>query len=83
MGERVAGTTHLEALKALHAKAPLRRSRGHLHAKIRILRPGVFLVFAWASGTRHWTALELQKLKALQVRMTRRAGHVPPHPGEE
>lgn len=27
--------------------------------------------FAWASGTRHWTASELEKLKALQVKMTR------------
>lgn len=41
------------AWSAFHAKAPLWRSRGHLHAKLRLLHLGIFLRFAWASGTRH------------------------------
>lgn len=35
----------------------------------------IFPCFAWASGTRHWSASELQKLKALQVCMKRSIAH--------
>lgn len=52
------------AWSALHAKVPVLRSRGHLNAKLRVLHLGIFPCFAWASGTRHWCASELQKLKA-------------------
>lgn len=52
------------AWKAFHAKAPLWRSNGHLHAKLRILHLGISPCFMWASGTRNWSATELQKLSS-------------------
>lgn len=48
---------------------------GHLHSNLRVLHLGIFPCFAWASGARHWSASELQKLKALPSKMMRRIAH--------
>lgn len=36
---------------------------GQLHAKLRVLHAGVCPAFAWTSGTRQWSAQELQGLR--------------------
>lgn len=42
------------------------------HIRPRVGRPEILLCLALATGTRHWPANDLQKLQALQVKMTRR-----------
>lgn len=71
------------AWAAFHRKAPLWRTKGRLHAKLRILHLSVSVSFAWSSGTRHWMAGELQRIKAMQVCMTRRIAGWFPYPEEE
>lgn len=58
---------------AFHMKAPLRRTKGSLHAKLRIKHLSVYASFSWSSGTRHWTAGELQRVETMQVECTDKA----------
>lgn len=44
-------------------------------AKLRILHLSVLACFSLACGTRYWTALELLKLRSLQIKMARRIAH--------
>lgn len=49
---------------AFHLKSLQWRTRGSLHAKLRVFHLSVYASFAWASGTRHWTAGGLQRIHA-------------------
>lgn len=51
--------------------------------KLRILHISVYACFAWARGTRQWTAAELQQLKSMQVRIRRRLARWYPAPEED
>lgn len=67
-----------QAWTAFHLKAPLWRMQGSLHARLQILHLSGYASFEWASGTGRRTAGELQRPKAMQVRMIRRvAGWFP------
>lgn len=45
---------------------------GNVQEHIHVLHLGVFQVREWASGTRHWTSVELRGLQIVRVWMTRR-----------
>lgn len=53
-----------KAWSALLSKTQLWRTIGSLRAKPRIGDIGVYSGFGWASGARHWTAGELQKVRS-------------------
>lgn len=50
---------------AFHLEQLLWRTRRSLHAKILLMHVSVYVSFAWASGTRHWTRGEVQRIKAM------------------
>lgn len=60
------------AWQAYHRKTPVWRSCGSLGTKLRVLHLSVYACFSWAGGTPHWTAHELQQVRSLLFRMTRR-----------
>lgn len=66
------------AWSAFHTKAPL---GGTLRSNLRVLHFGIVSCLARASGTRHRS--ELQKLKALSVKMTRRIARWSPRDEED
>lgn len=60
------------AWAADHIKTSMWQGPGRVREKLRVLHMGVFLVVSWASGTRHWSGVELRGLQTVQARMARR-----------
>lgn len=71
-----------KGLQTLHSKAPFWRSGGSKGARLKVLHlsASVDACFSWASGTRHWTAGELQQVRSLQLKMSRRIAKRYPQP---
>lgn len=72
----------ISAAAAYHVRKHFWATRGHTAQKCRMLHTTVFMPLVWTAACRCWSMADLQRVRGLQFRLTRRALRMWPHRDE-